>query len=447
MSADWFCKIGEKKVGPLNGQQLKTIVAKGQLKPEHLVRRGSEGPWVPAGRIKGLFVEGPTGTAQPQGKTRPPATAKPLPKAARKPGVPPAAKAASLPTAAEAPAPPAADIPPEASGGHHKHHVQMNLDSLHIESTPVAVSRRKVRAGLQGMKKDERKKLTIILMCLIGGGMTIGLIVFTWAFASGKFSPKHEEAKDPLGMSKTADSSKKTEEKPADKKPAEKKETEISAKVSFETLVGNVAVMVLKPTRGAPPKGAKTGESDVLTVPVRLNLKSGKATQVELTSWADESLKSKVSLKDDQKSYELLEQVADKESDGKTITEKWTKVYLVFQAPTSKNLKSLQLRLPASAFHVDGTVICCEIKPNVIQSDSAKTAPADKADKPAKAEESDAEENTPKSDKKKPGKAKAAKTDEGETTDSAPMNDKKKPDKAKAVEADDGDNVMPPKEP
>ena len=82
MSADWFCKIGEKKIGPLNGQQLKTIVAKGQLKPEHLVRRGSEGPWVPAGRIKGLFPEGPAGSAQSQGKKPAPATAKPLPKAA-----------------------------------------------------------------------------------------------------------------------------------------------------------------------------------------------------------------------------------------------------------------------------------------------------------------------------------------------------------------------------
>lgn len=102
MAADWFCKIGEKKYGPLNDKQIKTIVAKGQLKPEHLVRQGSEGPWVPAGRIKGLFPSGVAGNAQSHGKP-PSATAKPLPKAAGKPGVP-QAKAATLPTAAEAPA-------------------------------------------------------------------------------------------------------------------------------------------------------------------------------------------------------------------------------------------------------------------------------------------------------------------------------------------------------
>ena len=173
MSADWFCKIGEKKVGPLNGQQLKTIVAKGQLKPEHLVRRGSEGPWVPAGRIKGLFPEGPAGNAQPQGKKPAQATGKPLPKAAAKPGTPP--KAASLPTAAEAPAPPVADIPQELRlGGHHKHHVQLNVDSLNIETTPIDVSRRKVKSGMKGLKKEEQKKLTIMLLCLIGGGTTFG---------------------------------------------------------------------------------------------------------------------------------------------------------------------------------------------------------------------------------------------------------------------------------
>ena len=171
MSADWFCKIGEKKYGPLNDQQLKTIVAKGQLKPEHLVRQGSEGPWVPAGRIKGLFPSSAAGNAQSQGKKLPQATAKPLPKAAANPGTPPRPRP-PLPTAAEAPAPPAADIPQEMRlGGHHKHHVELNIDSLNIETMPVNVSRRKVKSGMQGLKKEEQKKLTILLWCFIGGGI------------------------------------------------------------------------------------------------------------------------------------------------------------------------------------------------------------------------------------------------------------------------------------
>src|SRR5580658_8708996 len=150
MSADWFCKAGEKKVGPLTGQQLLAIVAKGQLKPEHLVRRGSEGPWIPAGRVKGLFPEAPAGDALPQGKKPPQAAATPLSKAAAKPPLPPTAKAIGLPTAAEAPpAPPVADIPQEfLLGGYEKHHVEMNVGNLNFEMDPIPVSRRKVKAGL-----------------------------------------------------------------------------------------------------------------------------------------------------------------------------------------------------------------------------------------------------------------------------------------------------------
>ena len=188
MSADWFCKIGEKKVGPLNGQQLKTIVSKGQLKPEHLVRRGDEGPWVPAGRIKGLFVPGAS-SGQPQGKASP-ASAKPLPKAAKSDG-PPVPQANPMRTAAEAPPPPP-DLPQEiALGGQHKHGVQ--LDKFEIETTPVMVSRRKMKTGLQGLKKDEQKKVTVILLSVIGCGLTIGLIVFIVALAKGWLSSPQPE--------------------------------------------------------------------------------------------------------------------------------------------------------------------------------------------------------------------------------------------------------------
>ena len=407
MSADWFCKINEKKVGPLNSQQLKTIVARGQLMPEHLVRRGSEGPWVPAGRIKGLFPEPPGGNTGSHGKKLPQATAKPLPKAA---GTPPTAKPASLPTAAEAPVPPSADMPQELRlGGHHKHHVEMNVDNLHIEMTPVDVSRRKVKSGMRGLKKDEQKKLTIMLLCLIGGGTTFGVIVFIWAIASGKvFTAKPaEELSVPPALAQPADSGeKKLAKDSADKKPAAEKEPEWT-RVSVKTLVGNVEVMVLKPTRGAPPQAAKVKETDVLIVPVRLNLKDGATKPVELKSWADESFQNKVSLRDDQKrSCDLLAQVADS-GDGKTITENWLKVYLVFEAPADNKFKFLHLKLPASAFQAKGPVMGFEINPGDIHSEAAKGADTDKADNAAKSDEGVSGASTSKSDKKKPSKAKA----------------------------------------
>ncbi len=378
MSADWFCKIGERKVGPLSGPQLKTIVARGQLKPEHLVRRGSDGPWVPAGRIKGLFPETPT--AKPQSQAKKPATAAPPPQAATKPGLPPTPRAVNLPTAAEAPcAPPVADIPQDLLvGEHHKHHVEMNVDNLHIEMTPVAVSRRKIKAGLQGLKKDEQKKLTAVLLCFIGIGTTLGLVVFIWAAFSGKlYNPKPKPVEDEPLVAQAADSGKKDDKAPADKQPAEQKETEnwlTAPKAAIDTmLVGNVEVMVLEPKLGPPPKEAKTKESEVLIVPVKLYLKEGEKKPIQLTSWADDSLRNKVSLKDDRnRSYDLLDQVPGNAGDGKTITKDWLIVDLVFDAPTSTNLKFLHLALPASAFHAGGATIRFEINPNDIRSGAAK---------------------------------------------------------------------------
>jgi len=394
MSADWFCKIGEKKIGPLNGQQLKTVVAKGQLKPEHLVRRGSEGPWVPAGRIKGLFPEGPAGNAQGQRPSQ--ATGKALPKAAAKAGTPP--KAAGLPTAAEAPAPPAADIPQELRlGGHHKHHAEMNIDSLHIEATPVDVSRRKLRSGMQGLKKAEQKKLTVLLLCFIGGGTAIGLIVIIWAFATGKFSsPEPKKADLPAALAQAADSSKKGGKDSAEKKPTQGKdkdkgkdsEPDSWQKLRLPLVVGDVEATVLKATRGAPPKGAKTNETEVLVVQVKLNLKEGATKDVELKNWTDESFHYKLSLKDDQnKGYDLLDQVpADKASDSKTITKRWMKLDLVFEAPPDKKLKFLHLKLPSAAFQADGPVLGFEINASDIRTEEAKP---EKADKASKADEDD----------------------------------------------------------
>jgi cytoskeletal protein RodZ len=389
MSADWFCKIGEKKIGPLNGQQLKTVVAKGQLKPEHFVRRGSEGPWVPAGRIKGLF---PEGTASPQapGKKLPQATAKPLGKAV---AGPPKARPTNLPTAAEAPAPPVAEIPQEFSlGEHHKQHVPLNVEGLDYETAPVDVSRRKVKSGLKGLKKAEQKKLTMLLLCLIGGGTTIGLAVIIWAVATGKFNTSKPEPKNPMASVEPVDSGKKPKdtaekntEKNTEKKtnPAAIEEEKWKAANIEETLVGNVIVKVLRPIRGAPPKGAKAVEGEVLIVPVNLSLKEGTTKPVDLTSWADAALKKKVSLTDDQKddpkrSYELLDQVAGAGGESKTVPlpPDRIQVQLIFQAPTDAKIKLLRLKLPPAAFHGEGAMICYEI--NTVD---IKTTQPDKAAK------------------------------------------------------------------
>ena len=135
-------------------------------------------------------------------------------------------------------------------------------------------------------------------------------------------------------------------------------------------LVGNVEVMVLKPTRGAPPQGSED----------RGDLRAHRAGEVEPQGGRNEARRA-YELGGRQppearfrsrtirtRAIELLEQVADKDSDGKTITEKWIKVHLVFQAPTDKKLKFLHLTLPAAAFQADGPMIGFEINPNDIEA-------------------------------------------------------------------------------
>jgi len=83
MTAEWFCNISGKTVGPLSAQQLKALVKQGKLKAEHQVRQGSNGMWVPANRVKGLFADSPPRTESVGSNEIP--VAKPAEKSPKKP--------------------------------------------------------------------------------------------------------------------------------------------------------------------------------------------------------------------------------------------------------------------------------------------------------------------------------------------------------------------------
>ena len=368
MSADWFCKIGEKQVGPLSGQQLKTVVAKGQLRPEHLLRRGTEGPWIPAGRVKGLFPETPPAGAQP--KT--PAKGTPQVAAGGKPAKPDAGKPGALPSAQEAAQPPS-DMPDEfklGSAGHKKHHVAMNVANLDIQAQPVKVSHRKSRP--LGLKKDEAKKLNTILLCVIGVGTTIALIVFIWAFSQGMFSSKTEAKKDEA----------KTEEPDLEKKEAKarpKTEDDEWTEIPKVVASGSIEVKIAKPTRGAPPEGAKVDAAEheeVLVLPTTLKVKLGTTKEVEYQGWT-ESTRKDISLKDDSKKKVPLLDIVEAKSDVKAIGPgKPVQLQLIFAAPPKK-VKYLRLELPASAIKGEG-MLKFQIPSKSITAGEA--APAKKAD-------------------------------------------------------------------
>lgn len=72
MPDQWFCKIGGAKRGPFSPQQLKGLVAARKLHPDDLVRHGSEGAWMPAQRVKGLFAGARGGIAAPRRRKKSP---------------------------------------------------------------------------------------------------------------------------------------------------------------------------------------------------------------------------------------------------------------------------------------------------------------------------------------------------------------------------------------
>lgn len=55
--AQWYCRLMGDELGPLTSAQLLEMARSRKLTPEDYVRKGAEGAWVGAYRVKGLFDE------------------------------------------------------------------------------------------------------------------------------------------------------------------------------------------------------------------------------------------------------------------------------------------------------------------------------------------------------------------------------------------------------
>jgi hypothetical protein len=91
---EWYCQIAGREIGPLASQQLRTMAAKAQILPADRVRRGANGPWIPAQNVKGLFPQAAdVGNPQPAVSAasthEPSPTAAPAPKPRSRPPTPP----------------------------------------------------------------------------------------------------------------------------------------------------------------------------------------------------------------------------------------------------------------------------------------------------------------------------------------------------------------------
>ncbi len=114
----------------------------------------------------------------------------------------------------------------------------------------------------------------------------------------------------------------------------------------------------------------------------------------------DGSLKNKVSLKDKDKSYDLLDAGRRQGSDGKTITERLAQGESRLRGPDRQKLKYLHLTLPAAAFHAGRTTIFFESDAERYTADAAKK-PAENAEKADKPGDADSAKDMPKGKAKK----------------------------------------------
>jgi GYF domain 2 len=55
MTREWYFQVMGQELGPLSGGELKAKVTSGQVQPDTLVRKGLEGKWLYAAKVKGLF--------------------------------------------------------------------------------------------------------------------------------------------------------------------------------------------------------------------------------------------------------------------------------------------------------------------------------------------------------------------------------------------------------
>ncbi|MFM7073066.1 MAG: GYF domain-containing protein, partial [Planctomycetota bacterium] len=86
MDIAWFCRVGERQVGPISFDQLRRMAARGDLKLTSLIRRADINSWIEAGQIPELWpraealpadqglpgaASGPTGPVGPGMPTSP----------------------------------------------------------------------------------------------------------------------------------------------------------------------------------------------------------------------------------------------------------------------------------------------------------------------------------------------------------------------------------------
>jgi len=176
MKVEWFCEIAGRKIGPLLSQQLKTMAAEGQILPSDRVRQGSQGPWVSAGQVKGLFP--PLPRAKPLASPTPKRGEVPVARRVPEPPAAPRHAVTPLPIEAETPemftsepasgAPGAIpfDVAEEVTG-----------ESVVSKSSGFAHAKTATLSGAKRRQRQQQKMMVGLLLVAIVGLAIAGLIL------------------------------------------------------------------------------------------------------------------------------------------------------------------------------------------------------------------------------------------------------------------------------
>jgi hypothetical protein len=62
MATQWYCQLMGTELGPFTSQQLLEMARSHRLMPDDSVKKGVDGMWVPAHRVKGLFDDASAST-------------------------------------------------------------------------------------------------------------------------------------------------------------------------------------------------------------------------------------------------------------------------------------------------------------------------------------------------------------------------------------------------
>ncbi len=112
MDIAWFCRVGERQVGPISFDQLRRMAARGDLKLTTLIRRADINTWIEAGQIPELWPRAEALPAEPAAPGRPgpigpigpggPSGAVPRAMPVSRPGVAPGQPSVAVPQAPQA---------------------------------------------------------------------------------------------------------------------------------------------------------------------------------------------------------------------------------------------------------------------------------------------------------------------------------------------------------